>query len=542
LDTLKHLFRGDRELFEKLWIGSADFDWRQHPVIDLDLAYTGPSQADGLTFRQFLTRQVQSLALGHDLRVSGENPCLALESLISKLNAKHNQRVVVLLDNYDLPLTAQYPQKEPCQKNGKILSQFLAKLWSSRFKVRFVLIAGQYRFPDRSLYPAVPRPFDLSFNSFFSTLCGVTAHELDKNCYEHMEAATKQLKESGRFAWGKNVYDFREALMCCHNGYSFDGKTMVLNPHSLMRALKFPRFGDGTYSMELPESQASLVEENGLAFDLLCGDQYVTRKENAITLTTRPVLPCLLQSGFLTVNAIAAVGNETRLFLRVPTNEIRAKLFFSLLADGRDPETKKVLPERLATVHRTLKSLSLPAIETAFRRLAASLRKPMYVSERDYFHNDLYLAFRALFQPLGHGDPLQDGVIDGAIDYPGGNVFILQLRSADREWVALDGEPFAYGENNQITVAPPWSLPKEPRPLEVTEDNDPFWPELNVFLDLQAQKAINEIEAHLYPELFFPHVSVSTRVFKVGVAIYQRLKVRVVIDEARRPPHIKAPW
>ena len=37
VSTLKVIFQGRRELFEGLYIDSADYDWPVHPVIHLDL-------------------------------------------------------------------------------------------------------------------------------------------------------------------------------------------------------------------------------------------------------------------------------------------------------------------------------------------------------------------------------------------------------------------------------------------------------------------------------------------------------------------------
>lgn len=535
LDTLKHLFRGDEELFQKLWIGQNRHVWRKHPIIELDFNIAEPDLLTTKGFRDFLLHQIKRCGLGYELEVKGVNPSNGFEWLIDALYTKYGRGVVILVDNYDSPLTCQFKDKNQRKKNKRVMTEFLSKIVTIRFCVRFVLLAGQFRFPDRSLYPAVPRPFDLSFNKFFAPLCGVTSYELDRHCYQHMEAATKELKASGRFGRSKSILDFRRAILYNYNGYSFDGETRVINPHTLMHLLKHQNFDDQAFDLDMPDKQVKMIKDNDLTFDLFSGHQYVTRTENVIDVVDPlPVLPYLLQSGYLTVRRIRPMKGETHLMLRIPSHETRKQLFLRLLAHGRKKETLDILRGRIAMVYRALKSRSVAAIETAFKVLMASVHKPMYVSEQDYFNKDLYLAMRMLFQPMDFDDPRQDGVIDGAIDFPGGNVYIVELRSADREWIPLDQEPFIDGDVRKI--APPWQLPAQLRLIETHERFEPFWVQVNAFLDLQAQRAIQEITDRQYPERFFPYITPTTHVFKVGVAIYQRMKIRVIVEEARRKP------
>jgi hypothetical protein len=535
LDTVRSLFRGEKDLFEKLWIGKEGrWEWPVHPIINLDFKIEDPDSLNTKGFREFLLRQVRGCGLEYGLNTKGINPSLAFEWLVDALFTKYGHGVVILIDNYDNPLVGQFRAKEQRQRNKRVIVEFLSKLDPIRFCLRFVLMAGQFRFPGRSIYPAVPRPFDLSFNSYFASLCGVTPQELDKFCYEHMAAATAELKASGVFGQNKTIHDFRRAILYNHNGYSFDGDIRVLNPHALMHTLKYKRFDDSAYDLAPPLEQVGLIKNGDMTFDVLGNHHYVTRTENAITVDERPVLPYLLHTGYMTVKRIRPMKNETHLMLCVPNHYIRGRLYMHLLADGRKPATLDILRNRRAIVYRSLKSLSVLALETAFKVLVASVQKPMYVSEQDYFNKDLYLAMRMLFQAMDVGDPRQDGVIEGAIDFPGGDVFIVQLRAADREWVPLEREPFINGDITKIR--PPWRLPATLRVLETDERFNPFWVELNAFMDLQAQMGIQQIGDKKYPERFFPYVSPSTRVFKVGVAVYQRLKVRVIIEQATRPP------
>jgi hypothetical protein len=534
LDTLRHIFKGRSDLFRRLWLGSVKHEWKTHPIISLDLKVENPGQATEATLRHSLCQQLKLCADEYGLRLRGDNPPAAFEWLIDALQTKYGQGVVILIDDYDSPLTSAFPNPDLAQKNKDLLASLLSKLRALLFCLRFVMLAGEQRFPDRYLYPGVRRPFDLSYTKFFASLCGVTPFELDKHCYEHMVAATDSLKAQGRFGADRDVLDFRRAILYNYNGYSFDGQTRVLNPHTLMHVLKLHSFDDQGFNLAPPGEQIRLIRENGLAHDLFSSHHFVSRVNNFVSVDQRTVFPYLLQTGYLTLRRKRAMESGSNFLLRIPSHDIRRRLFLHLLAEGRKPGTIAILKGRMDIIYKALQSLSVPAMETAFKLLLASLRKPMFQSERDYFCQDLFLAMRMLFQAMDLDDPRTDGIIDGAIEFPGGDVFIVELRSADREWITLEKEPFKDG--NRKFIVWPWHLPAQPRRLEPEEKADPFWVELNTLLDLQAQMAVQVIEDKQYPERFFPYIGTVTKVFKVGVAVYQRLKARVIVDEAMRKP------
>lgn len=49
VSTLESLFRNERELFKDLWIDSSDYDWKEFPVVRLDLSKTISSSSEALS-------------------------------------------------------------------------------------------------------------------------------------------------------------------------------------------------------------------------------------------------------------------------------------------------------------------------------------------------------------------------------------------------------------------------------------------------------------------------------------------------------------
>jgi hypothetical protein len=63
LDTLRHIFMGRRDLFRELWIGSAKYEWRTHPILNMDLMVDDPRLAEVRTLPKSLLFQLRRCAM-----------------------------------------------------------------------------------------------------------------------------------------------------------------------------------------------------------------------------------------------------------------------------------------------------------------------------------------------------------------------------------------------------------------------------------------------------------------------------------------------
>ena len=110
LDTLKQAFLGKKELFEGLFL-EKNWDWsKSYPVIHI-------------SFGQGLVRDVEELkkiissillehAENYQVELKEELLQRRFRELIIKLSRKFNQKVVVLVDEYDKPILDRIEDKE----------------------------------------------------------------------------------------------------------------------------------------------------------------------------------------------------------------------------------------------------------------------------------------------------------------------------------------------------------------------------------------------------------------------------------------------
>ncbi|MDE7509684.1 MAG: AAA family ATPase, partial [Muribaculaceae bacterium] len=103
LSTLRYFFEGRRDLFSGLFIDSADWDWQPYPVLYLDLnsdRFAEPGMLEPLLDKHFKkweeTYGVEDIPSSFSQRFS---------AIIEAAHEKTGKQVVVLVDEYDKPLS-----------------------------------------------------------------------------------------------------------------------------------------------------------------------------------------------------------------------------------------------------------------------------------------------------------------------------------------------------------------------------------------------------------------------------------------------------
>ena len=100
VSTLKAVFQGKKELFKGLAIYDKPYDWKQYPVIHLDMGNCQAKTSEELN--NFLLDTLTLLAEEYNMQLRGQSNATRFEFLIEDI-AKENP-VVILLDEYDKPI------------------------------------------------------------------------------------------------------------------------------------------------------------------------------------------------------------------------------------------------------------------------------------------------------------------------------------------------------------------------------------------------------------------------------------------------------
>ena len=242
INTLHELFAHGIEKFKGLVIEPLWKD-KTYKVLHLDFSLFKETPSNGLFNKDFMD------SLRFSLQRAGIEPTKEKVDFPAKLLEKsienEDERAVVLLvDEYDAPLTAVLNDSSEFEDRRKILFNFYMTVKSFQVKFRFIFITGVTYYSHTSIFSAFNHLTDLTLDSDYGALLGYTSDELESYFSEYIDNAVETLNRkfpTERYTHEKVV----EELKRNYDGYSFDEDCMhhVYNPWSILNFLKSPHRG-----------------------------------------------------------------------------------------------------------------------------------------------------------------------------------------------------------------------------------------------------------------------------------------------------------
>ncbi len=179
-------------------------------------------------------------------RTESKDVAIRFRNLIKAAFEKTGNQVVVLVDEYDKPLLQHVLNSEVEDKIRSVLKGFYGNLKSEDQYIRFAFITGVTRFDKVSIFSDLNNLNDISLNSDFTSVCGISQTELESNFVPEIVfmAEENEISKEECLAELKKNYD----------GYHFsqDTETDVYNPFSLMNAFFNNSFGSYWFSTGTP--------------------------------------------------------------------------------------------------------------------------------------------------------------------------------------------------------------------------------------------------------------------------------------------------
>ena len=228
VDTLQMYLEGRKDLFEGLKIMQLEKDWKQHPVIRLDLSRGG---ANAETLRSYL-----DIRFGEYEKKYGITPKATaqladrFDGIITTAYNQTGLKVAILIDEYDAPLQHSWktPEHEKCTE---VYREVFAILKADDEYEQIVFITGITKFTQISLFSVLNNLTNISFLPEYAPICGITEKEIQENF-------KPELEEMGHVNnW--TVQETHNKLKEYYDGYHFSRRNMVdiYNPYSLINAL-----------------------------------------------------------------------------------------------------------------------------------------------------------------------------------------------------------------------------------------------------------------------------------------------------------------
>jgi len=154
ISTLQAYFEGRKELFKGLAIEKfkteAKSEWQSYPVLKLDLNAQEYTKKEHLT--TVLDDHIDKWKKVYSIQFKANNSCSAFAKLIEALYKKFNQRVVILVDEYDKPLIASIENEELNNSYRSMLKAFYSVIKSLNGCIHLSFLTGVTKFSKVSIF------------------------------------------------------------------------------------------------------------------------------------------------------------------------------------------------------------------------------------------------------------------------------------------------------------------------------------------------------------------------------------------------------
>lgn len=416
LDTIAELFRGNQVLFEGLWVHDR-WDWnRKHPVIHLRISQTN-YQKIGLY--EALNKELDRH--GRELGVSLTEVDLKdkFRELIEK--ASETEKVVILIDEYDKPLIDYLDNAALVAENRSVFKQFYSVLKDADEYIRLLFITGVSRFSKVSIFSDLNNLRDITISTHFGAIGGITQAELERDFAPEIE----QLQQ--------DQPSILEDIRKWYNGYSWDLKTTVYNPFSLLNFMADPVFRNYWFATGTPTFLVKQVRDRGeYNFESVRANENVLGSFDVEHILS---IPLLFQTGYLTLKSY---NTTTRLYeLGYPNQEVKDSLLDNLLSAYRE-----VYPDSSAEVTGDLLlAVNAGDVDGVIRALDSVIGSIPYdhwrADTESIFHIIIFLTFQKVGVDVRtevHNNKGRCDVLVQTTDY----IYVLELKLDGTAQEALD--------------------------------------------------------------------------------------------------------
>ncbi len=370
ISTFESLFKKGLQDFhglaiEKLWQD------KTYPVVRLDFSELKEFEtAEQFTTNFFETLRLKFSAVG--FRGESQDPFLILK-LSNWFSSLAPSSLVILIDEYDAPLTACLDKPELFESVRSLMSQFFLTLKANEGCQRFFFMTGITKFSNTSIFSAFNNLQDISLDIQYGTLLGYTENEIITCFPYYLDRAAEalQLPRESLITHLREQYD----------GFTFDrrAQTHVYCPWSVLNFLAKPAEGFQNYWYSsggqptvllkyLSQHALSQPMDYGESKTVRLSDLNASRQYNEISLDV-----LLTQAGYYTIREVTA---DQYVFLAYPNQEVAvsmAQLYADALLKG-----KRLRKPGQPSIHEVLSAGSIDEVIEQFNHVVHAIDYQRY--------------------------------------------------------------------------------------------------------------------------------------------------------------------
>ncbi|MEA2049810.1 MAG: AAA family ATPase [Campylobacterota bacterium] len=307
LDTLKNIFEGNKEYFGDLSIESK-WNWDiKYPVIKISFGVDLRSlEKIEASLRSSL--EDNQKRLGVECKTN-KFVSICFKEFIQAVYEKYNQKVVVLIDEYDKAILDNLDQMDVAKEAREITKGFYTVLKDADPYLKFVFLTGVSKFSKASIFSGLNMIEDISLTPKFGNICGYAQNDIETSFSPYLE--------------GQDYTKIKR----WYNGYNFL-KDPLYNPFDLLKFIKNDfAFKNYWFTTSTPSYLIKLIEKNKYYLprlsNLTIGEQIL----DSFDIDNIDLEVILYQSGYLTIdNVIEKRRGGFEYKLKLPNEEVKTSL------------------------------------------------------------------------------------------------------------------------------------------------------------------------------------------------------------------------
>ena len=400
ISTLKAVFEGKKELFKGLAIYDKPYEWKQYPIIHLDLANCDVHTPEELS--EFLDSLLMNIAFTFGMKLRGELLTNRFENLvidIAKLGSP-----VILLDEYDKPILNNITNPM-ANKILQVLKGFYSNIKKTEKLLRFAFVTGVSKFCHVSLFSDLNNLTDITMDARYATMLGYTQTEFESNFSEQIDAASQKL--------GMPKEELLPEIKAGYDGFRFEEEAeSVYNPVSLASFFeKGGKFNNYWFETGTPKFLVDLAKNQNFDFETSLDEPVPGIAFSAFEIDNIDPLTLLLQTGYVTIKGTEKKLGETWYHLDFPNREV-AGSFNTYLLNRYSGKTQTEVVKFSAELTAALNNGDVKRLRKVMEVFFAGISYEVHHKNESNFQN----IFFALFRLLGIGTKAESHTNDGRID------------------------------------------------------------------------------------------------------------------------------
>ena len=417
ISTLKAAFLGQRGLFKGLAIDKMPYSWKPYPVVHFDFGDCKANTPD--KFCRYLDEALQRLATVLGITLHGCNCTLRFADLINK--AAGDEKVVVLVDNYDMPFSRNVGSPS-VHGIHRLLRDFLLPIKGCNDKIHFALLAGTHKISLADCFGGLNNLTDITLKTDYAGMLGFTETEIREHFADRIPLAAA--------ANGCTEEELMQTLLKWYDGYRFsNAETHVCNPVSLSTFFSNNyEFSNYWGKTGMPSFLLELAKNTRFNFELALSQPVSDLVFGAYELDNLDPMGLLWQTGYLTIKELvpSPLGNGVFYRLGFPDLEVEQSFNTQLLtyySGFRDMEMSAVLTRLMSSIRENRIGDFMKTLQSYF----ASIPYDIHGGDERYYQTIFFITFLLLGTAVEAESRTSDGRIDAVIATMD-HVFIFEFK------------------------------------------------------------------------------------------------------------------